>query len=54
MFKTLSIAESKLRKIEKRNKEIADDLPIVISLIDSDGSVWQQFHIPPRRMWKYK
>ena len=54
MYKTLSMAESKLRKLEKRNMELRDDVPIKYSIVDDDGTVIFEKLIPPRREWKYQ
>ena len=54
MYKTLSIAESKLRKLERQRKELEEDTPIIYRLVDEDGSVLFEKVIPPRREWKYK
>ena len=54
MYKTLSVAESKLRKLEKKDKELRDDVPINYRIIDDDGTVIFETVIPPRREWKYR
>lgn len=54
MYKTLSVAESKLRKLEKKDKELRDDVPINYRIIDDDGTVIFETVIPPRREWKHR
>lgn len=53
MYKVLSVAESKIRKMEKYTKDKAEPR-ITITLLKRDGTVWYKWQLPPRSEWKYK
>lgn len=53
MYKIISIAETRLKKVEKKNKELSEDRPTIYKLIDGDKVVLE-VEIPPRRLWKFK